>query len=143
MKTSKSNCNSNFKKWILRFFDFCRRCEEKERLKEQLLSNFSESLQSSSSHLLRTSTPGSKLAFTFVCLFVVAIVDRRRSDLCVLFLSVSRRVVIYSYCPHASSSSSSSSSREHLRSFSDFESCSILHKKRDNAQQQDTVPAEV
>jgi hypothetical protein len=39
-------------------------------LKEQLLPNFSESLLSSSSHLLRTSTLGSKLAFTFVCLFV-------------------------------------------------------------------------
>jgi hypothetical protein len=108
------------------------------------LSNFSESLLSNSSHLLRTSTLGSKLAFTFVCLFacllVVAIVDRRRSDLCVLFLSVLRRVVIYSCGPHASSSSSCS--REHLRSFSDFGSCSMLHKKRDNTQQ-DTVPAEV
>jgi hypothetical protein len=49
--------------------------------------------------------------------------------------------VIYSCGHHASSSSSCS--REHLRSFSDFGSCSMLHKKRDNTQQQDTVPAEV
>jgi hypothetical protein len=70
MKSSKSNCNSNSKKRILRFFDFTRRCGEREREREQLLSNFSESLLSSSSNLLRTSSLGSKLAFTFVCLSV-------------------------------------------------------------------------
>jgi hypothetical protein len=74
----------------------------------------------------------------FVCLLVVAIVDRRRSDLCVLYLSVLRRVVIYSCDHHASSSSSCS--REHLRSFSDFGSCSILHNKRDNTQQHAQSP---
>jgi hypothetical protein len=53
---------------IFRFLPKMRR--ERERLKEQPLSNFSESLLSSSSHLLRTSSLGSKLAFTFVCLSV-------------------------------------------------------------------------
>jgi hypothetical protein len=128
--------------------DFSISAEDAKREREREIEGAAvvQFLRISSNKLLTSSSNKHswKQACFHVCLFVcllVAIVDRRRSDLCVLFLSVLRRVVIYSCGPHASSSSSCS--REHLRSFSDFGSCSMLHKKRDNTQQQDIVPAEV
>jgi hypothetical protein len=71
MKTSKSNCNSNFKKRILRFFDFCRRCRERERERRSSCCPISQNLFYQAPHIFfeQALSEASLLSRLFICLF--------------------------------------------------------------------------